>query len=90
MSKPIGFILTITGLTLAAWFFQMITLPGPAPLHTFPVGAIALAMISVGVRYVLKGMKADKIKNDRKKAEKAAKKAAKQAQQEAGKQGPAP
>ena len=82
MSTPIGFILTITGLTLGVWFWQMVSFPGPAPLQTFPVGAIALAMISVGIRYVLKGAKADKIKREKKKAEKAARKA----EQEAAKQ----
>jgi hypothetical protein len=81
MSTPIGLILTITGLTLGVWFWQMVSHPGPAPLQTFPVGAIALAMFSVGIRYILKGAKADKIKREKKKAEKAAKKAAKQAQQ---------
>jgi hypothetical protein len=86
MATPIGFILTITGLTLAVWVWQMISMPGPAPLETFPVGAFAVAMISVGIRYVLKGTKQDKLKRDKKKAEKAAKKAAKEAAQ----QGPTP
>ena len=77
MSKAIGFILTITGITLGVWFFQMISFPGPAPLETFPVGAIALAMFSVGIRYILKGTKQDKEKKAKKQAEKAAKEAAK-------------
>ncbi len=54
ISKAIGFILTIAGLVLAVWFFQMAALPGPAPLPNFVVGAIAAAMIMVGIRYILK------------------------------------
>ena len=81
MAKPIGFILTITGLTLAVWFWQMISFPGPAPLEAFPVAAIAAAMISVGIRYILRGAKADKEKSDKKKAAKAAAKAAKAAKE---------
>jgi hypothetical protein len=46
--------LTIAGLILALWFVQMLMLPGPAPLTTFVVAAIAFAMIAVGVRYILK------------------------------------
>jgi hypothetical protein len=46
--------LTIAGLVLALWFVQMLTAPGAAPLTTFVVAAIAAAMISVGVRYILK------------------------------------
>ncbi len=79
MSTPIGLILTITGLTLGVWFWQMVSQPGPAPLETFPVGAVALAMFSVGIRYILRGSKVDKIKRDKRRAEKAAKKAAKAA-----------
>ena len=54
VSKAIGLILTITGLMLGWYFVQMITQPGPAPLPGFVVAAIAVAMISVGVRYILK------------------------------------
>lgn len=54
MSKAIGLILTITGLMLGWYFIQMIMLPGPAPLPSFVVAAIALSMISVGVRYITK------------------------------------
>ena len=54
MSKAIGLILTITGLMLGWYVVQMIMVPGPAPLPTFIVAAIALAMLSVGVRYILK------------------------------------
>ena len=79
MATPIGFILTITGLTLGAWFWQMISFPGPAPLQAFPVLAVAVAMVSVGIRYILRGSKADKVKRDKKKAEKAARKAEKEA-----------
>jgi len=54
MSKAIGLILTITGLMLGWYFVQMVMVPGPAPLPSFVVAAIALAMLSVGVRYILK------------------------------------
>jgi divalent metal cation (Fe/Co/Zn/Cd) transporter len=57
MSKAIGLILTITGLMLGWYFVQNIMLPGPAPLPSFVIAAIALAMISVGVRYILKPSK---------------------------------
>ena len=46
--------LTITGLMLGWYFIQSIMLPGPAPLTSFVVAAIAVAMISVGVRYIIK------------------------------------
>jgi len=46
--------LTIAGLILASWFLQMTLAPGPAGLETFVVAAIAAAMISVGIRYILK------------------------------------
>ena len=49
LSKAIGFILTIAGLVLAVWFLQVAALEGPAPLPSFIVGAIAAAMISVGI-----------------------------------------
>ncbi len=54
MSKAIGLILTITGLMLGWYFMQTIMQPGPAPLPSFIIAAIALAMISVGIRYILK------------------------------------
>ena len=57
MSKAIGLILTITGLMLGWYFVQNIMLPGPAPLPSFVIAAIALMMISVGVRYILKPSK---------------------------------
>jgi divalent metal cation (Fe/Co/Zn/Cd) transporter len=57
MSKAIGLILTITGLMLGWYFVQTILLAGPAPLPSFIIAAIALAMISVGVRYILKPSK---------------------------------
>jgi hypothetical protein len=50
--------LTIAGLVLVVWFVQMLMLPGPAPLTSFVVAAIAVAMISVGLRYLLKTKKA--------------------------------
>ncbi|MFZ4684368.1 MAG: hypothetical protein ACOYMK_02015 [Hyphomonadaceae bacterium] len=57
MSKAIGLILTITGLMLGWYFVQMTAAPGPAPPPVFAVAAIAVAMISVGVRYILKTKK---------------------------------
>jgi uncharacterized membrane-anchored protein len=54
MSKAVGLILTTTGLMLGWYFVQMTTAPGPAPLPSFVVAAIAVAMISIGVRYILK------------------------------------
>jgi hypothetical protein len=57
VSKAIGFILTITGAVLGVWFVQMLVVPGPAPLPTFVVAAISAAMISVGIRYLIKGSK---------------------------------
>jgi hypothetical protein len=57
ISKGIGLMLTIAGSILAVWFVQMMSLPGPAPLHVFVVAAIAAAMISVGIRYILKSGK---------------------------------
>jgi hypothetical protein len=57
MSKAIGFILTITGLVLAVWFVRIVTAPDLAPLQAFVVAAMAAAMISVGLRYVLKKKK---------------------------------
>ena len=57
ISKGIGLMLTIAGAILAVWFVQMMTLPDPAPLPAFVVAAIAAAMISVGIRYILKSGK---------------------------------
>jgi membrane protein implicated in regulation of membrane protease activity len=54
VSKAIGLMLTIAGLVLAVWFARMLLEPGPAPLTSFVVAAIAVAMISVGLRYLLK------------------------------------
>ena len=54
MSKAIGLILTITGLMLGWYCAQMMMVPGPAPLPVFVVGAISVAMLSVGIRYILK------------------------------------
>jgi hypothetical protein len=54
VSRAIGFILTITGAVLGVWFVQMLVVPGPAPLPTFVVAAISAAMISVGIRYIIK------------------------------------
>lgn len=57
VSKAIGLLLTITGLMLGWYFVQNVLLPGPAPLPSFIIAAIALAMMSVGVRYILKPSK---------------------------------
>jgi heme/copper-type cytochrome/quinol oxidase subunit 4 len=57
VSRAIGFILTITGLVLAVWFVRIVTAPELAPLQAFIVAAMAVAMISVGLRYVLKKKK---------------------------------
>jgi uncharacterized membrane-anchored protein len=54
MSKAIGLILTITGLMLGWFALQMMSATGPAPLQIFIIAAIAIAMLSVGVRYILK------------------------------------
>ena len=65
MTKAVGFILTITGLLLLVSFLQVAQQPGPAPLPYFIVFAIAVMMLSVGVRYILKGFaaKAPKLKS---------------------------
>ena len=57
VSKGIGLMLTIAGAILALWFARMVMLPDPAPLPAFVVAAIAAAMISVGIRYILKSGK---------------------------------
>ncbi len=54
LARAIGLILTITGIMLALWFFQTFAAPGPAPLFSYIVAAIGLAMLSVGVRYIFK------------------------------------
>ena len=60
MARAIGLMLTVAGLILAVWFIQNLILPGPAPLEIFVVAAIAVAMISVGVRYIFKNPKKKK------------------------------
>jgi hypothetical protein len=60
ISKGLGIMLTICGAILGVWFVQMMMLPDPAPLPAFVVAAIAVAMISVGIRYILKGGKKKK------------------------------
>ncbi len=54
MAKAIGLILTITGLMLGWRFYQTIAQPGPAQPPAFVVAAIAVMMLLVGVRYVIK------------------------------------
>ena len=62
IAKGIGITLILVGLILAAWFVQMLSLPDPAPLTAFVVAAIAAAMISVGIRYILKSGRTKKQK----------------------------
>jgi len=57
MTKALGLMLTITGLMLGWYFVQMTLAPGPAPLPSFVVAAIAVMMLAVGIRYVLKPKK---------------------------------
>lgn len=54
VSKAIGLMLTMVGLILSWWFVQQLLLPGPAELTAFIIAAIAVAMLSVGIRYMLK------------------------------------
>lgn len=54
MTRGIGLMLTVAGLILVVWFVQMFAAPGPATLESFVVAAIAVAMLSVGVRYIFK------------------------------------
>jgi membrane protein implicated in regulation of membrane protease activity len=62
MSKAIGLILTVTGLMLGWVSVQIMLAPGLAPLPYFVVAAIAVAMLSVGIRYILKSPKQKKQK----------------------------
>jgi len=57
MSRAIGLILTITGAVLIIWFAERIISPEPAAAPVFLVGAIGLAMVSVGLRYLFKSKK---------------------------------
>jgi len=54
MTGAIGLILVITGLVLAVWFAQVMFLDGPTPAASYIVAAIALAMLSVGARYLFR------------------------------------
>lgn len=58
MTKAVGLLLTITGLLLLAAFLQVAWPKGPTPLPYFIVFAMAVMMLSVGVRYILKGFAA--------------------------------
>lgn len=60
ISRGIGLTLTIAGLILGVWFVQMFAAPGPAALENFVVAAMAVAMISVGLRYTFKSSKKNK------------------------------
>ncbi len=60
ITRGIGLTLTIAGLILGVWFVQMLWAPGPAALDIFVVAAIALAMISVGLRYTFKSPRKNK------------------------------
>ena len=64
MTKAVGLLLTVTGLLLLIAFMQAAWPEGPTPLPYFVVFAIAVMMLSVGVRYILKGFaaKATKLK----------------------------
>jgi len=62
MSKAIGLMLTITGLMLGWYSVQMMMGPGLTPLPVFIVAAISVAMISVGIRYILKSPRKTKQK----------------------------
>lgn len=53
MAKAIGLILTITSLMLGWRFYQTIAQAGPAPPPAFALAAIAVMMLSVGVRDVI-------------------------------------
>jgi hypothetical protein len=55
MARAIGLILTITGAVISIWFGQLLLAPEPAPAASFAAGAIGLAMVSVGIRYLIKG-----------------------------------
>lgn len=46
--------LTIAGAILLVWFVQQVTAAGPAPLQAFIVAALAVAMVSVGLRYTFR------------------------------------
>jgi membrane protein implicated in regulation of membrane protease activity len=62
MTKGIGFILTITGLLLLVTFVQVALPQGPIPLPYFVILAVAVMMLSVGVRYLMRGFEKKKPK----------------------------
>jgi hypothetical protein len=64
VSKAIGLMLTMVGLILGFWFVQQLLLPGPAELTAFIIAAIAVAMLSVGIRYLFKRKPPKKPKPD--------------------------
>jgi hypothetical protein len=57
IAKGIGITLILVGLILGAWFVQTMRLPDPAPLTSYVIAAIAVAMLAVGIRYILKSSK---------------------------------
>jgi hypothetical protein len=57
ISKGIGITLVLVALILGVWFVQMMRLPDPAPLTSYVVAAVAVAMLSVGIRYIVKSNK---------------------------------
>ena len=57
IARGVGIMLVLVGLMLGAWFLQMMGLPDPAPLTAYVVAAIAVAMLSIGIRYILKSKK---------------------------------
>jgi hypothetical protein len=54
MTRAIGLILVVAGLVLAVWFVQSVIPEGPTPPSNYIVAAIAVAMLSVGARYVFR------------------------------------
>ncbi|HEX5007951.1 MAG TPA: hypothetical protein VFV70_12610 [Hyphomonadaceae bacterium] len=57
ITKGLGLMLTIAGAILAVWFVRMLMLPNLAPLTAFIVAAMSAAMLSVGIRYIVKSGK---------------------------------
>ena len=58
MTKAVGLLLTVTGLLLLVSFMQVAWRDGPVPLPYYVILALAVMMLSVGVRYILRGFAA--------------------------------
>lgn len=54
MTKALGLMLTIIGAILAWWFVQQLLAETLTPFPAFIVAAIAVAALSVGIRYLLR------------------------------------